>query len=83
MTDTEVLQRFRVQEIIDNAVKAIMNSSVPCPRSSKASAPAMTASTFRTSAPNSYTSAAIGISGVTLIATTGTSMANTHPEASA
>ena len=60
-----------------------MNSSVPGPRSSEASAPAMMASIFGTSAPNSYTSAAIGISGATPIAMTGTSTADIHPEASA
>ena len=60
-----------------------MNSSVPSPRSSKASALPMTASTSRTSVPNSYTSAAIGISGVALIATTGPSTADIYPEASA
>ena len=83
MADTEVLQGSQVQEMIDNALKATVNSLVLGLRIFEASALAMTASTFGTSAPDSYTSAATGISEITLTATTSTSTADTHPGASA
>ena len=62
MADTEVLPGFQLQEIIDNAVKTIMSSLVPGPRISEISSPATTASTFGTSASNSYNIAATDIS---------------------